>query len=169
MKKLTVSQAAKYFDITKEAIYNRVRRGKLSTVTEDGLKYVVVDDKAIKDIRTLPKKRQTNKNINDKYVSYLENEVSELKEKIKYLESQNNELISQKVKLLEQSKRELEEIFNKRDEQLKSILHLMNEKYALPKIESVEVIDTNIKKKPKKKPKKKNLKIHKKSKKKGKK
>ncbi len=43
----------------------------------------------------------------------------------------------------------------------------MNEKYALPKIESVEVIDTNIKKKPKKKiSKKKNIKIQKKSKKK---
>jgi len=151
MKKLTVSQAAKYFNITKEAIYNRVRRGKLSTVTEEGLKYVVVDEKNINNIRTMSKTKQTNKNINDKYVSYLENEVKELKEKVKYLESQNNDLIIEKVKLLEQSKKELEEIFNKRDEQLKNILHLMNEKYVLPKVESVEVIDTNINKKSKRK------------------
>ncbi len=155
MKKLTVSQAAKYFNITKEAIYNRVRRGKLSTVTEEGLKYVVVDERNTNNIRTMSKIKQTNKNINDKYVSYLENEVKELKEKVKYLESQNNNLIIQKVKLLEQSKKELEEIFNKRDEQLKNILHLMNEKYVLPKVESVEVIDTNINKKSKQKEKKK--------------
>ncbi len=155
MKKLTVSQAAKYFNITKEAIYNRVRRGKLSTVTEEGLKYVVVDENSTNNIKTMSKTKQTNKNINDKYVSYLENEVKELKEKVKYLESQNNNLIIQKVKLLEQSKKELEEIFNKRDEQLKNILHLMNEKYVLPKVESVEVIDTNINKKSKQKEKKK--------------
>jgi len=99
----------------------------------------------------MSKTKQTNKNINDKYVSYLENEVKELKEKVKYLESQNNDLIIEKVKLLEQSKKELEEIFNKRDEQLKNILHLMNEKYVLPKVESVEVIDTNINKKSKRK------------------
>ncbi len=154
MKKLTVSQAAKYFNITKEAIYNRVRRGKLSTVTEEGLKYVVVDERNTNNIRTMSKTKQTNKNINDKYVSYLENEVKELKEKVKYLESQNNDLIIQRVKLLEQSKKELEGIFNKRDEQLKNILHLMNEKYVLPKVESVEVIDTNINKKKKKRKKK---------------
>ncbi len=154
MKKLTVSQAAKYFGITKEAIYNRVRRGKLSTLVEDGLKYVVVDEKEENQTKTFSRARQTNKSSNEKYVSYLEKEIGELKEKVRFLEDENRKLISQKVELLETSKRELEEIFNKRDEQLKQILHLMNEKYALPKIESVEVIDANIKKKPKKSSKK---------------
>ncbi len=165
MKKLTVSQAANYFGITKEAIYNRVRRGKLSTLVENGLKYVVVNEKEENQTKTFSKTRQTNKNNNEKYVSYLEKEICELKERIIFLEDENRKLISQKVELLEASKRESEEIFNKRDEQLKQILHLMNEKYALPKIESVEVIDANIKKKPKKSSKKQKSKKKKKKKK----
>ncbi len=162
MKKLTVSEAAKYFDITKEAIYNRVRRGKLSTVTEEGLKYVVVDDKIPQNKRSSIQNKQTNKTNNEKYVSYLEKEVDELKNKVQYLEKENRKLIQEKVELLEKSKKELEAIFNKRDEQLKNILHLMNEKYTLPKIESVEVIDADINKK---KSKKKNNKSKKKRKK----
>ncbi len=147
MKKLTVSEAAKFFGITKEAIYNRVRRGKLKTINENGLKYVVVEE----DIRTLPKTKIQTKTTNEKYISFLENEVSELKDRVKKLENEKEKLINEKLYILEQSKKELEEIFATRDEQLKQILHLMNEKYALPKIQSVEVIDTNIKKKEKKK------------------
>lgn len=147
MKKLTVSEAANFFGITKEAIYNRVRRGKLKTVNENGLKYVVVED----DIRSIPKTRNSNKTTNEKYITFLENEVNELKKKIKKIEDENAKLINEKLQILEQSKKELEEIFATRDEQLKQILHLMNEKYALPKIQSVEVIDTNVKNKDKKK------------------
>ncbi|NPA73190.1 MAG: helix-turn-helix domain-containing protein [Epsilonproteobacteria bacterium] len=153
MKKLTVSQAAEYFGITKEAIYNRVRRGKLKTVVEEGLKYVVVDENI--EPKKSVKTRKTNSDTNDKYVSYLENEVSELKERVKHLEKERSKLIEEKISILEKSKKELEQIFATRDEQLKQILHLMNEKYALPKIESVEVIDTNIKQKSDKKSKKK--------------
>ncbi len=152
MKKLTVSEAANYFGITKEAIYNRVRRGKLKTLNENGLKYVVVEESNVNEVRTLPKTRSKN----DKYLIFLEGEVEELKSKVKRLEAENAKLIKEKLELLESSKRELEAIFTKRDEQLKQILHLMNEKYALPKIESVEVIDTAMDKKSKhKKPKEK--------------
>jgi len=153
MKKLTVSQAAEYFGITKEAIYNRVRRGKLKTVVEDGLKYVVVNENTATSKHK--KSSQKSANTKDKYVSFLEAEVDELKKKVAFLESENRKLIEEKISILEKSKKELEQIFATRDEQLKQILHLMNEKYALPKIESVEVIDTNIKQKSDKKSKKK--------------
>ncbi len=141
MKKLTVSEAANFFGITKEAIYNRVRRGKLRTINENGLKYVVVEE----NINSIPKTRQPAKSSTEKYTRFLENEVEELKAKVKKLENENAKLIKEKLEILEQSKKELEEIFAKRDEQLKQILHLMNEKYALPKIQSVEVIDTGVK------------------------
>ncbi len=157
MKKLTVSEAANYFGITKEAIYNRVRRGKLKTLNENGLKYVVVEDSNTQEVKILPKTRSKN----DKYLTFLEGEVEELKSKVKRLEAENTKLIKEKLELLESSKRELESIFAKRDEQLKQILHLMNEKYALPKIESVEVIDTAMDKKSKQKKQKKKQKIKK--------
>ena len=157
MKKLTVSEAANYFGITKEAIYNRVRRGKLKTLNENGLKYVVVEESKTNELKTLPKTRSKN----DKYLTFLENEVEELKAKVKRLEAENAKLIKEKLELLESSKRELEAIFTKRDEQLKQILHLMNEKYALPKIESVEVIDTAMDKKSKQKKQKEKQKIKK--------
>ncbi len=141
MKKLTVSEAANFLGITKEAIYNRIRRGKLRTINEDGLKYVVVEE----SINSIQKTRQTTKSSTEKYINFLENEIEELKAKVKKLESENSKLINEKLEILEKSKKELEEIFATRDEQLKQILHLMNEKYALPKIESVEVVDTGVK------------------------
>ena len=40
-KKLTVIEAAKLMNVSKEAIYNRLRRGTLQCVVEEGVKYIL--------------------------------------------------------------------------------------------------------------------------------
>ena len=42
MKKLTIADAADHFGVSKEAIHNRVRRGSLNCIVEEGVKYVVI-------------------------------------------------------------------------------------------------------------------------------
>jgi len=44
MKKLTIEAAAKHFDVSKEAIHNRIRRGSLEVIIEEGVKLVKVGD-----------------------------------------------------------------------------------------------------------------------------
>ena len=41
MQKLTVADAAKFFDVSKEAIYNRIRRNTIDSVIEKGVRYVI--------------------------------------------------------------------------------------------------------------------------------
>ena len=43
MSKVPVSEAAEILGVTKEAVYNRIRRGTLKTFEKDGVKYVVLD------------------------------------------------------------------------------------------------------------------------------
>ena len=44
MQKLAINEAAEILGITKEAVYNRIRRGSLKTVIENGIKFVILDE-----------------------------------------------------------------------------------------------------------------------------
>ena len=43
MQKLSVSEAAEILGITKEAVYNRIRRGSLKSLEKDGQKFVILE------------------------------------------------------------------------------------------------------------------------------
>jgi len=43
MQKMNIAEASEFFGISKEAIHNRIRRGSLVSVVEDGVKFVMVD------------------------------------------------------------------------------------------------------------------------------
>ena len=43
MSKVPVSEAAEILGVTKEAVYNRIRRGTLKTFEKDGVKFYVYD------------------------------------------------------------------------------------------------------------------------------
>ena len=80
MQKLAVNEAAEILGITKEAVYNRIRRGSLKTVIENGTKFVILDEEPSgeKPTKIAPKSTKT-KSQNDEFVSYLLNELNELK------------------------------------------------------------------------------------------
>jgi len=126
--KLSIDQAAQKFKVSKEAIHNRVRRGSLDCVIEHGVKYVLVDEPAVKE------KSVTE----DKYYSYIESENSSLKDKIKELEKQNGYLRDQKEQMLIQEKKNIEQIYKDRDEQLKQVLHTITSKF-LPNLKDEDI------------------------------
>ncbi len=119
-KKLTVIETAELLSVSKEAIYNRIRRGTLQTVMENGIKYVILTDEVKKNSQV----KKINSIANDAYIQLLRDEMKELKERNRALEADKDRLIREKETLLIESKEKIEQIYKQRDEQLKTILSL---------------------------------------------
>jgi hypothetical protein len=121
MAQLTVAEASQVLGITKEAIYNRIRRGSLNSVTKDGTKYVLLDASTASQHASA----QTQTPQEDRYVKLLESQIDELKARAQKLETEKNQLITDKETLLRESKAEVERIYKERDKQLRIILSLI--------------------------------------------
>ncbi len=119
-KKLTVSESAKLLGVSKEAIYNRIRRGSLKSVVENGVKYVILTQEVKKSKKT-PARID---NSYDAYIELLKEEIKELKERNRELEKQKERLIKEKEALLIESRERVESIYKERDYQLKTLLSL---------------------------------------------
>ncbi len=129
-KKLTVTEAAKLLGVSKEAIYNRLRRGSLQSVVEEGVKYILLTKTSSKE--SLSSRKATDNNTAESaYIELLKNQVEELKQKNEKLESDKERLVADKERLLIESKEKIEMIYKERDEQLKAILALANRQISV--------------------------------------
>ncbi|MBE0491526.1 MAG: integrase [Sulfurospirillum sp.] len=123
-QKLTLTQAAVHFGVSKEAIYNRLRRGSLESVVEDGVKYVLLEENPTKTTQ----KTIAQNSFQREFIELLQLQVQELKMQNAKLELDKDTLIKEKEKLLIESKEKIESIYRSRDEHLKTILSLANTK-----------------------------------------
>lgn len=117
MQKLSVAEAAKKLGVSKEAIYNRIRRNKLKTTDEDGVRFVIFDDD--EPILTKQTKKISN---SDGFIDYLLQEIAELKAQISDLNEQKDELFHQKEEILIANKNEIKQMYKERDEKLSYFL-----------------------------------------------
>ena len=115
-------EAAKFLGVSKEAIYNRLRRGSLNSVVEEGIKYIVLQQNTSKEPKI--RKSDTHQQQDSAYVDLLKAQVEELKLKNEKLELDKEKLIADKERMLIESKEKIEMIYKERDEQLKTILSL---------------------------------------------
>ncbi len=143
MSKMSVADAAEYFGVSREAIHNRIRRGSLSSVLENGIKLVVVDKK-----KSPVPRAQTQKAVSvssDKYYKLLEEQNAKLQEKVEKLEGETRTLRDQKEQMLIDEREKIEQIYKDKDEQLKNILNSFKSQFILsaPKDE-VESFDAEI-------------------------
>jgi menaquinone-dependent protoporphyrinogen IX oxidase len=131
MKKMSVNNAAKYFGISKEAIHNRIRRGSLQSVVEDGVKLVFIDETQSKATvkRTVQPKRVTANN--ERYYKLLEEQNTKLQSRVDTLEVETRSLRDQKEQMLIQEREKIERIYREKDEQLKNILSSISSKFML--------------------------------------
>lgn len=133
MPKMNVADAAEHFGVSKEAIHNRIRRGSLESVVQEGVKFVIIDNKAnISSPRT--NKIQTDKTsaaLDNKYYKFIEAQNITLQAKIEKLEDETKMLRDQKENMLIQERIKIEEIYLQKDEQLKSILNSLSSKFML--------------------------------------
>jgi predicted DNA-binding protein YlxM (UPF0122 family) len=127
MRKLTVSETADELGITKEAIYNRIRRGTLKSVVEGEEKYIILDEDDAPPTNKQTATLKFKKTIPDeRYVNLLVSRIDELKAANSELNKDKDRLIKEKEQLLIEQRVALETIYKERDEQLKAILTLAN-------------------------------------------
>ena len=130
MKKMSVNDAAEYFGISKEAIHNRIRRGSLQSVVEEGVKMVMIDDKPVKSAVKKVAPRRTDPN-NDRYYKLLEEQNVKLQSRVDVLEKETRSLRDQKEQMLIEEREKIEKIYKEKDEQLKTILSSIASKFML--------------------------------------
>jgi len=129
MTKMSVSDAAEYFGVSKEAIHNRVRRGSLKSVIENDIKYVYIDKTASTTPRTQNKKSLNSSN--DRYYKLLEEQNARLQQKVDSLENETRTLRDQKEQMLIDERIMIEKIYKDKDEQLKNILNSFKDQFML--------------------------------------
>lgn len=121
MKKMTIGDAAEHFGVSKEAIHNRIRRGSLECIVENGVKYVAV---------VSAKSSEAAHNAQDgRYTQYIEQENERLREKVDVLEKETTRLRDQREQMLIDERIKVEQIYKERDAQLRSVLHVVATKF----------------------------------------
>lgn len=121
MKKMTIAEAAEHFGVSKEAIHNRIRRGSLDCIVENGVKYV-----AVASAKTASS--ETNAEA-DRYTRYIEQENERLRDKVGVLEKETTRLRDQREQMLIDERVKIEQIYKERDAQLRSVLHVVATKF----------------------------------------
>ncbi len=121
MKKMTIADAAEYFNVSKEAIHNRIRRGSLDCIVDNGVKYVAVE--------SAKSSTETNIASDTRYTQYIEQENERLREKVDVLEKETNRLRDQREQMLIDERIKVEQIYKERDAQLRSVLHVVATKF----------------------------------------
>lgn len=130
MTKLSISEAALKLGVSKEAIFNRIRRGSLVSSVENGVKFVMIDDEQKIEQKETPK-RKTLPKTDDKYYIFLEEQNGKLQKKVEFLEDETRTLRNQKEQMLIEEKRKIEQIYKEKDEQLKNIINAISSKLML--------------------------------------
>jgi len=134
MQKMNLNDASAYLGISKEAIHNRVRRGSLESVVEDGVKYVFIDEKQKTVKKNIPVVKVSRiQNSDDKYYKLLEEQNLKLQLRIETLENETRTLRDQKELMLVQEREKIEQIYKDKDEQLKNILSSFSAQFMLNK------------------------------------
>ncbi|ANE36488.1 hypothetical protein CIG11343_1492 [Campylobacter iguaniorum] len=140
MKKVLVQEAAEILGITKEAVYNRIRRGSLKMTETNGTKYVFIEDTK----ETKPKKEATKKSKkpDDDFGAYLISQVEQLKKENLRLQDDKDELFRQKEQILISKNEEIREIYKSNDERIRNIITMLQQPLlARQNGEYIEAID----------------------------
>jgi len=142
MPKMNVSDAAAHFGVSKEAIHNRIRRGSLEVVVEDGIKMVLISN-------TPKKVKQTSTKIktsvsSDRYYKLLEEQNTKLQSRVETLEGETRTLRDQKELMLIEERKKIESIYKEKDEQLKNILHTLSSQFMLNAPVQEETLEVEI-------------------------
>ena len=135
--RLTLDDYSKKFKMSKEMINSRIKTKKIHCITEDGVKYIVVTDSLEEDTlpmqteKNLPAKRANSKTTVATVISLYKKENLFLKNKVAQLEEKIDKLIDDKEQMLIDERDKIEDLYSKKDEQLKNILELINAKMQI--------------------------------------
>jgi len=136
--RLTLDEYSKHFKMSKEMIHSKLRAKKLNYIIENGVTYIIVTRSSVepqqrKEIKTEQKSSSTQVPTKPKttvamVLSLYQKENKQLKEKILQLEAKIDKLIDDKEQMLRDEMSKIEKVYSAKDEQLKTILELVNTK-----------------------------------------
>lgn len=151
MSKMNIADAALKLGVSKEAIHNRIRRGSLESVVEDGVKYVLLEEGSANTNKQTPKRPYTKlaHEPDARYYKLLEEQNERLQQKVDKLEGETKSLREQKEQMLISERIRIEKIYKDKDEQLKNILNAISSKFLLNTpdsivLESEELVEAEI-------------------------
>ena len=145
MSKMSIADAAIKLGVSKEAIHNRIRRGSLESVIEDGVKLVILT-KGRQTAHKTTSKRSTIKplpQVDDRYYKLLEDQNASLQIKVEKLEGETKTLREQKENMLISERERIEQIYKDKDEQLKNILNAISSKFLLNAPDDESLLQTH--------------------------
>jgi hypothetical protein len=135
MQKMSITDAALKLGVSKEAIHNRIRRGSLESVVEDGIKFVILKNTSVSSTKSTQRRVSVaQKKVFEpdaRYYKLLEEQNEKLQQKVEKLEAQTTTLREQKEQMLIQERVRIEQIYKEKDEQLKNILNAISSKFML--------------------------------------
>lgn len=153
--RLTVDEYCKHFKMSKEMIHSKIKAKKLNYIIENGETFIIVTRSSInrdkrgeineeKKITTQTQSQIIRpKTTVATVLALYQKENNFLKEKIVQLEAKIDKLIDDKEQMLRDERDKIEEVYSSKDQQLKNILELINNKISLereqtrvPEIES---------------------------------
>ena len=129
MALLTITQYAKQYNVSKQSVYDRLKRGTLKATIQDGVKMIDTDD--LQGV--------TMDTSNDK----LDSQAMVVKE----VKRAYKQVIKQQSKLIKRLEKDLEYCRSSRDENYNKLERLFNKLYS----NEPQIIDTTVVKKKKKK------------------
>jgi len=165
--RLTIDEYSKNFKMSKEMINSKLRSKKLNYIIEDGKTYIIVVKKPQENDTVSPSQNDEPSQITKAVtkpkttvaavLALYQRENLQLKEKIAQLEEKIDKLIDDKEQMLRDEMAKIEQVYSAKDEQLKSILELVNKKLMMesdtPKVHEVETIENKKESKAETKPK----------------
>lgn len=136
--RLTLDEYSKQFKMSKEMINSKLRNKKLNYIIENSITYIIVPRSSVqtprsanvkteKTTQSAPAVKKTKTTVS-MVLSLYQRENRQLKEKISQLEAKIDKLIDDKEQMLRDEMNKIEQVYSAKDEQLKTILNLVNTK-----------------------------------------
>ena len=130
---ITIEEYAKKFKMSKEMVASKIRQKKLNFTIKNGETLIEIPDEKPSTAVIQKPQQQIQKNIAQKatvatVLGLYKRENNYLKQKIEQLEAKIDKLIDDKEQMLKAERDRIEGIYTTKDEQLKNILELINEK-----------------------------------------
>ena len=151
--RFTVNEYSKHFKMSKEMVYAKLRQKQLNYIMEEGVTYIIVPQSA--DEATTHERVSTKqetppsappvrpKTTVGTIIALYQRENQHLKHRIKELEAKIDKLIDDKEQMLIGERNRIEQIYSTKDEQLKTILNLVNTKLMLSQDHTVHDVDVS--------------------------
>ncbi len=151
--RLTINEYCQQFKMSKEMVNSKLRAKRLNYIIENGTTYIIVTNKSIenpqklvqtevqnkeqKKVSSIPKAKTTVATV----LALYQRENQQLKDKILQLETKIDKLIDDKEQMLRDEMQKIEQVYSAKDEQLKTILELVNTKLMMDNRNDIEELE----------------------------